>query len=42
MNNFITREELQRQLIGLDSAFKTLIKEMKTNTNLEIRNIHTK
>jgi hypothetical protein len=38
----ITREELQRQLIGLDSAFKTLLKDLRTATNTEIRDIHTK
>ena len=42
MKNLITREELQRQLIGLDSAFKTLIKEMKSSTNTEMRDVHTK
>jgi hypothetical protein len=42
VKNLITREELQRQLIGLDSAFKTLIKEMKSNTNTEMREVHTK
>lgn len=38
----ITREELQRQLIGLDSAFKILLKDLRIATNAEIRDIHTK
>lgn len=29
-------------MIGLDSAFKTLIKEMKSSTNTEMRDVHTK
>ena len=40
--DFVTKEELQKQLSGLDGAFKNLFSTFRTTINAEVGEYNTK